>query len=53
MLINDYAIHMPFRKAKVLRKLVLELLVIRDRPAQGERPGTQRAMDKTSWHLCL
>lgn len=36
---------MPSKKAKVLRTFVLELLVIKDRPAQRERPGTQKAVE--------
>lgn len=47
MLIRDYATrHTPSMKAKVLRTCVLELLVIRGRPAQRERPGTQRALEQ-------
>lgn len=47
MLINDYAVpHMPFKEAKVLRTFVLQLVVMRDRPAQRERSGTQRAVEQ-------
>lgn len=52
MLLRDYAIrHMPSKKAKVLKTFVLELLVIRDRPAQRERPGTQRAVEQDTFGI--
>lgn len=45
MLLNDCAVqHIPFNNVKVVR--ISMLLVIKDMPAQRERPGTQRGVEQ-------